>query len=72
MKRNSKRINKKQSPKEDKPNEQEEIKEIIFKMFGFDINNNPDLQNLYLQQSLLDSMVEKGLLTDEQFFQLCL
>ena len=71
MKRNSKRQNRKQSPKEDKPNEQEETKEILFKMFGFDINNNQDLQNLNLQQSLLDAMVEKGFATDGQFFQAC-
>ena len=40
-------------------------------MFGFDIDNNTDLQKLFLQQHLLDAMVEKGLITDEHFFQPC-
>jgi len=44
---------------------------VLLSMFGFDINNNQDLQNLYLQQSLLDALAEKGLITDEQFFQTC-
>ena len=72
MKRNSKRTNKKQQQQQqNKPTDQDDFKEILFKMFGFDINNNQDLQNLYLQQCLLDAMVEKGLITDEQFFQPC-
>ena len=71
MKRNSKRQSKKQPPKHDKPNDQNDFKDVLLSMFGFDINNNQDLQNLYLQQSLLDALAEKGLITDEQFFQMC-
>jgi len=71
MKRNSKRINKKQSPKETKPTDQDDFKGKILEMFGFDIDNNMDLQKLYTQQCLLDAMVEKGLISDEQFFQMC-
>ena len=71
MKRNSKTINKKQQQQQNKPTDQDDFKEILFKMFGFDINNNQDLQNLYLQQCLLDALAEKGFISDEQFFQLC-
>ena len=76
MKRNSKRQTNKQSPKEDtpkhdKPNVQDDFNDVLLSMFGFDINNNQDLQNLYLQQCLLDALAEKGLITDEQFFQMC-
>ena len=71
MKRNSKRINKKQSPKETKPTDQDDFKGKILEMFGFDIDNNLDLQKLYIQQCLLDAMVEKGLVSDEHFFQPC-
>ena len=71
MKRNSKRQSKKQPPKNDKPNDQDDFKDVLLSMFGFVINNNQDLQNFYLQQSLLDALAEKGLITDEQFFQMC-
>jgi hypothetical protein len=40
-------------------------------MFGFDIDNNMDQQKVYIQQCLLDAMVEKGLISVEQFFQPC-
>lgn len=71
MKRNSKRNNKKQQPQQNKQTDQDDFKGKILQMFGFDIDNNIDLQKLYLQQYLLDAMVEKGLITDEQFFQPC-
>jgi hypothetical protein len=69
MKRNSKRQSKKQPPKHNKPNNQDDFKDVLLSMFGFDINNNQDLQNLYLQQCLLDALAEKGLISDEQFFR---
>ena len=71
MKRNSKIHSKKQPPKHDKPNNQDDFKDVLLSMFGFAINNKQDLQNLYLQQCLLDALVEKGLISDEQFFQMC-
>lgn len=71
MKRNSKRINNKQPPKQTKPTDQDDFKGKLLEMFGFDIDSNTDLQKLFLQQHLLDAMVEKGLITDEHFFQPC-
>ena len=71
MKRNSKRIHKKHPPKQTKPNDQDDFKGKLLEMFGFDIDTNINLQNLDLQQYLLDAMVEKGLITDEVFFQPC-
>ena len=67
---NRRRSSKKQSPK---------VKEVgidgiskgLLEQYGLDNNNNEHLQQLYLRQCFLDSVVDKGLLTDEQFFQLC-
>jgi hypothetical protein len=40
-------------------------------LYGFDVNNNEHLQQLYLKQCFLDSMVDNGLISNEQFFQMC-
>ena len=71
MRRNNRRrLSKKQSPKV-KEVGIDDISKDMLEQYGFDINNNEHLQQLYLRQCFLDSMVDKGLLTDEQFFQLC-
>ena len=71
MRRNNRRkSSKKQSPKV-KEVGIDDLSKVIFEQYGFDINNNEQMQQLYLRQCFLDSMVDKGLLADEQFFQLC-
>ena len=46
MKRNSKRINDKQPPKQTKPTDQDDFKGKLLEMFGFDIDSNTDLQQI--------------------------
>ena len=70
-------INRRQSNRQKSPKDKvkevsiDDLSKVIFEQYGFDINNNEQIQQLYLRQCFLDSMVDKGLLTDEQFFQLC-
>ena len=70
-----KHINRKKSNKQKSPKVKEvgidDLSKVMIEQYGFDINNNEHLQQLYLRQRFLDSMVDKGLLADEQFFQLC-
>ena len=63
----SRKSSRKQSPKV-KEVGIDDISKVMLEQYGFDINNNEHLQQLYLRQCFLDSMVDKGLLTNEQFF----
>jgi hypothetical protein len=70
MRRNQRRLSNKQ-PQKAKYINMDELRDEVLKEQGFDINSTKDLERLFLIQALADELVGRGMMTEEEFIELC-